>query len=301
MTISVRCKNPDCGKPCRVKDEYAGKSVKCPGCGQRIPVPSREPALALDEPGEVSAPRAERSVPRKEEPDRFARRAVWPWLVGMAVMLLVGVLVGAGSGYFLASSQAKKSVDGPGQSGDDSELRKVRAELQVATAEAAAAKAELARVGGVAAVPPTAKKDTAPAAKGPPTGTSATDANKTDAFLKSMQGSWVIETAQLGFPTVPSAKGHPLTITGTKYTRKLPVNNGVESGTFALVAGTDPMRIDLKMEDGYMLEGIIKVEGDKLTLCYEAVRLGQNKYRPFEFKTGTSTPGVMLIVYKRAQ
>lgn len=295
MTISIRCKNPDCGKPCRVKDEYAGKSVKCPGCGQRITVPSREPAVSLDEPGEGSTPREERSAPRKKEPERPARRAVWPWLVGMAAMLLVG----AGGGYFLKSSQTKKSDDDPGQTANDSELRKARAELQVAKAEATAAKAELARVSGVATVPPTAKKDTAPTEKGPPTGTkgSAADADKTDAFLKSMQGSWVIETAQLGFPTVPSAKGHPLTVTGTKYTRKLPVNNGVESGTFALVAGTDPMGIDLKM-NGYMFRGIIKVEDDTLTLCCDAF---QNRPRPFEFKTGASTASVMLIVYKRAK
>lgn len=37
MPIQIKCA---CGKPLAVKDEFAGKTVKCPGCGQGVPVPS---------------------------------------------------------------------------------------------------------------------------------------------------------------------------------------------------------------------------------------------------------------------
>lgn len=39
MPISVRCKNPDCGKALRVQDDLAGRRVKCPACGQIVSVP----------------------------------------------------------------------------------------------------------------------------------------------------------------------------------------------------------------------------------------------------------------------
>lgn len=57
MPIVVHCPNPDCDKSFRVKDEYAGKAVKCPGCGGRIIVPSAAPLLSLDDdPVEKPAP-----------------------------------------------------------------------------------------------------------------------------------------------------------------------------------------------------------------------------------------------------
>ena len=38
MSISVQC--PGCEKNHRIKDELAGKRVKCPGCGQAMLVPA---------------------------------------------------------------------------------------------------------------------------------------------------------------------------------------------------------------------------------------------------------------------
>src|SRR5690349_9470735 len=42
MAIAVGC--PACGKQLRVKDEFAGKRVKCPSCGQILALPSSPPA-----------------------------------------------------------------------------------------------------------------------------------------------------------------------------------------------------------------------------------------------------------------
>ena len=132
MAISIRCSNPDCNKTCSVKDEYASKKVKCPGCGRPITVPSQESALSLDEPAAAPSSRSQPAAPRMSAPpaereelpieprrrnaaaqstaERPARRAVWPWLVGMVAMLVLG----AGGGYFVNSLQSKKGEDRPG-------------------------------------------------------------------------------------------------------------------------------------------------------------------------------------------
>ena len=48
MPIQVKCANAECGKSLRVKDELAGKTIRCPGCQQPMKVPAAEvePALA---------------------------------------------------------------------------------------------------------------------------------------------------------------------------------------------------------------------------------------------------------------
>lgn len=45
MTIHVSCQ---CGKQLAIKDEFAGKRVKCPGCGGPLVVPAPQPAGADD-------------------------------------------------------------------------------------------------------------------------------------------------------------------------------------------------------------------------------------------------------------
>src|SRR5258708_7718000 len=61
--ISFPCGN--CNKPLKVKDEFAGKKVKCPGCGQQVVIPTL-----------VSAPpdlREGRTVPPSFSPGREER------------------------------------------------------------------------------------------------------------------------------------------------------------------------------------------------------------------------------------
>ncbi len=126
MAISIRCTNPDCGKPCRVKDDLGGKSVKCPACGQRLMIPSQKSATPADEPAEpVSRP----SAPAPRQSAELSRpRAIWPWLSGMAAMLLVGTA----AGYFLAPPKGKTGEDRSAQADPN-------------TQELAAANADLAK------------------------------------------------------------------------------------------------------------------------------------------------------------
>ncbi len=65
MSISLTC---ECGRALRVKDEAAGRKVRCPGCGKVLPVP--RPAAdkgAEDEALDLlrSEPAADESPPRR--------------------------------------------------------------------------------------------------------------------------------------------------------------------------------------------------------------------------------------------
>ncbi len=172
MAISIRCENPDCRKPLRVKDELADKRVKCPGCGQHIMVPPPKPAPPSRDATEEPAPQVKPSAGHVKDPERPARRAVGLWLVGMAALLLVG----AGGGYFLSLSQTKKGEDQAAQSdtkfqelaranadltkqlaaaeqrakevsaANVAELNELRAQIQMVKAEAATANTELAKI-----------------------------------------------------------------------------------------------------------------------------------------------------------
>ncbi len=45
MPIQVTCTNADCAKTLRVKDELAGKTVRCPGCQQPLKIPAADAAV----------------------------------------------------------------------------------------------------------------------------------------------------------------------------------------------------------------------------------------------------------------
>jgi len=64
MPIKVECPNPDCGASFNVKDELAGRRVKCPRCGSVVTVPVGEGELNLFDSSEGDAGQEqERRVP----------------------------------------------------------------------------------------------------------------------------------------------------------------------------------------------------------------------------------------------
>lgn len=69
MAIALTC---DCGRELQVKDEYAGKRVRCPGCSQPLAVPVR-PVETVDEDVEDAALKALMEDPGPEvRPNRYA-------------------------------------------------------------------------------------------------------------------------------------------------------------------------------------------------------------------------------------
>jgi hypothetical protein len=91
MSISVSCQ---CGRDLRVKQEYAGKRIRCPDCKGVVAVPTEEAAPAAEQPvpaqpesEKPAAAPAERKQSRKRPP---VQPNLLPWMLGAAV---AGVLI----------------------------------------------------------------------------------------------------------------------------------------------------------------------------------------------------------------
>jgi hypothetical protein len=77
MAINLNC---ECGKKLAVKDEMAGKKVKCPGCGSVLTVPA-----AMDDADQVSEP----AVPRASDTAKPKKSSKTLWIVGGVGVLLL--------------------------------------------------------------------------------------------------------------------------------------------------------------------------------------------------------------------
>ncbi len=170
MAISVRCPNPDCGKPCRVRDEVAGKSVKCPECGTRLTVPPPKRGKAVAKPTDPPASEPDVAAGRTAAPAQRSR-AVWPWLAGMLVMLFAGAV----GGYFLAvliagkgeNPSAKNDSKLLEQAAKNAELTKQLAAADVRLKEALATNEDLKKLHGAGLSNPPKKTDSGTLPKPP--------------------------------------------------------------------------------------------------------------------------------------
>src|SRR5262249_54564884 len=76
LMISCRCAG--CGKDLKVKDELAGKMVKCPGCGKPVAVPAPVESPAAPSATMSAAGHDPRNLPPREAPAQFADHAHQP-------------------------------------------------------------------------------------------------------------------------------------------------------------------------------------------------------------------------------
>lgn len=146
MGISVRCENPVCNKSLKLRDELAGKRLKCPGCGHLLVVPTGVPNSApgdapVDAAHASHRPKTAKSVERlraikAETPADEAEGSAgvpWPWIsTGAALLLVVAVTVWA----LIASSSASKAT---------SEADAVRAEAAASRTDKEMIEADLTR------------------------------------------------------------------------------------------------------------------------------------------------------------
>lgn len=133
MSIQFACDNPDCGRSLRVKNDLAGKHIKCPDCCKALVVPTSED-LAGPGPSAKRRARAEHSrgeeVPQVDEDAQaddasepeaalsVSARGAWiePAVLGAVVLATLGAvavvgwwvyhLVGGGDGGLVAGAVA---------------------------------------------------------------------------------------------------------------------------------------------------------------------------------------------------
>jgi hypothetical protein len=112
MTIALSC--PACDKALKVKDELAGKKIKCPGCGEPILVEPDEVPEAAEEEAPRRKPRAEEEEDRprkKKKKKKKSNATLWLVLAGGVALLLLLLAVGGGLLYFLNQPSEKKSTE----------------------------------------------------------------------------------------------------------------------------------------------------------------------------------------------
>jgi len=115
-------------------------------------------------------------------------------------------------------------------------------------------------------------------------------------------GKWVVESVTRDGKAVDALKGAVRVHTDGAYTFTPAKDSKAEpsSGTYKINATKTPMHIDTAAKggtfDGKTLQGIVKVDGDTLTIAYAAP--GKDRPTAFESKEGS---GVVVAVHKKAK
>jgi hypothetical protein len=116
-----------CGKQMQAKSEFAGKKAKCPDCGAVLAIPGADPyagrnSFDFDEQERVSDRQMrsrgragaagedfDQDAPRsRRQAAAGGKRRMWPWVAGIAAVLL---LVGGGLAWFFIFRAKKTSPD----------------------------------------------------------------------------------------------------------------------------------------------------------------------------------------------
>ncbi|WP_439622202.1 TIGR03067 domain-containing protein [Gemmata sp.] len=115
-------------------------------------------------------------------------------------------------------------------------------------------------------------------------------------------GKWVVESVTRDGKVMDAYKGGVRVHDAGKYTFTLPAESKLpsSSGTYTVDATKTPATFEVVAKggtyDGKTLPGIVKVEGDTMTVAF--VEPGKDRPTKFESAAGS---GVVLAVYKKAK
>lgn len=113
-------------------------------------------------------------------------------------------------------------------------------------------------------------------------------------------GQWTVESLIRDGKAEDAMKGATRTHDGSKYSIVAKNATGPIEGTYTVDVSKLPITIEMKPASGQYkdktLSGIVKVDGDTLTIAFAPP--GQDRPKTFESKAGT---GVVLVVHKKAK
>ncbi len=113
--IRVRCDNPTCGQQMQALEELAGKRIRCPKCGQSLPVPTDDPVVATQDMttrGVTPLHSRGNSPPDAEASSRDAGWLMWI-AGGVGVCMLIALLLGGVGFVFFVSERGAFPVEEP--------------------------------------------------------------------------------------------------------------------------------------------------------------------------------------------
>lgn len=129
MSISVTC--PQCRKQLKVKDEWAGKTAKCPQCGSKFPIPGGGASAPTGRPkpkGQTVFDPAAAAAARQARDKGTAKFTVSPGLVIGVIALIV--VVGGIILFKVGPLNAKAKWEAMGQQAQDDVIDVVTRGLQ---------------------------------------------------------------------------------------------------------------------------------------------------------------------------
>lgn len=115
-------------------------------------------------------------------------------------------------------------------------------------------------------------------------------------------GKWVVESVTKDGKVIDAYKGGVRVHEGGKYTFTPPADSKIpaSTGTYTFDLTKSPITFEVAAKggnyDGKTLPGIVKVEGDTLTVAFAE----PGKERPTKFESAPGS-GVVLAVYKKAK
>ena len=279
MAIQVTC---NCGKMLSVKDDFAGRKVKCPGCQKLLRVPAAEEFAEdefVDEPAELpqksrdggkSAARGKGS--KKGKKSSGSNRGLVTGLIGGGGVLVVGLLA-----WMLWPAKPDVVAEAP-------------------AANAVGTPATTGANGTASTITPL----TGGAPKNSANSLVPTSTESLSGDLKTLQGTWEVVALELS-PDTPGAAESIAQMKLITFTIKdnilsVTTPGGAAISSIKLDSTIEPRTIDMIPLDGGGRNtglGIYSIEGETWRMCSTK----GDTARPQEMKVG---PGQVLVTFRRS-
>jgi len=132
-----------------------------------------------------------------------------------------------------------------------------------------------------------------------PGGPTCADEKTAAQDLKNLQGTWVVIEAERDGAPLDRIKGNKLVVKDNHFT--VVTRSAELKGDLTLGPNKSPKTVDFHHQEGQLRdkkgEGIYRLDGDRLTLCYAEADSG--KERPDAFATREGSSRLLIVVQRQ--